>query len=64
MNTHACIRTTAIDANQRDWNVILALDCIDSYDREHHEVSLRYMQDRLATVMTNPDILSALHRPD
>jgi len=64
INTHACIRTTAIDAYQRDWNVILALDCIDSYDREHHEVSLRYMKDRMATVMSNSDILLALHRPD
>jgi nicotinamidase-related amidase len=64
INTHACIRTTAIDAYQRDWNVILALDCIDSYDREHHEVSLRYMKDKLATVMSNADILSALHRAE
>ena len=64
INTHACIRTTAIDAYQRDWNVVLALDCIDSYDREHHDVSLRYMKDRMATVMTNQDILLALHQPD
>ncbi len=56
--------TTAIDAYQRDWNVILALDCIDSYDQEHHEVSLRYMKDKLATVMSNADILSALHRAE
>jgi nicotinamidase-related amidase len=64
INTHACIRTTAIDAYQRDWNVILALDCIDSYDREHHEVSVRYMKDKMATVMSNADILSALRRSD
>jgi nicotinamidase-related amidase len=64
INTHACIRTTAIDAYQRDWNVILALDCIDSYDREHHEVSLRYMKDKMATAMSNADILSALRRSD
>jgi nicotinamidase-related amidase len=62
INTHACIRTTAIDAYQRDWNVILALDCIDSYDREHHEVSLRYMKDKIAAVMSNADIFSALQR--
>lgn len=60
INTHACIRTTAIDAYQRDWPVVLALDCIDSYDREHHDVSLRYMKDRLATVMTNREIEAAL----
>jgi nicotinamidase-related amidase len=45
-HTHACIRTTAIDAYQRDWDVVLAADCVDSYDREHHDVSLRYMQGR------------------
>jgi nicotinamidase-related amidase len=60
INTHACIRTTAIDAYQRDWPVVLALDCIDSYDREHHEISLRYMKDKLAKVMTNREIESAL----
>lgn len=60
INTHACIRTTAIDAYQRDWPVVVALDCIDSYDREHHEVSLKYMNDRLASVMGNAEILAAL----
>ena len=61
INTHACIRTAAIDAYQRDWPVILAADCIDSYDREHHEMSLRYMKDKIAAVMTNHEIRSALH---
>ena len=60
INTHACIRTTAIDAYQRDWPVVVALDCIDSYDREHHEVSLKYMKDKLASVMSNAEILSEL----
>jgi nicotinamidase-related amidase len=59
INTHACIRTTAIDAYQRDWPVVLAADCVDSYDQEHHEISLRYMKDRLATVMSNEEIRSA-----
>ena len=60
INTHACIRTTAIDAYQRDWHVTLAADCVDSYDREHHEISLRYMKDKLAALMTNEEIRSAL----
>jgi nicotinamidase-related amidase len=60
INTHACIRMTAIDAYQRDWPVILAFDCIDSYDREHHEISLRYMKDKIAAVMTDREIESAL----
>ena len=33
INTHACVRMTAIDAYQRDWRVIIAADCVDSYDR-------------------------------
>jgi maleamate amidohydrolase len=63
INTHACIRTTAIDAYQRDWSVILAADCIDSYDQEHHEISLRYMKDKIAAVMSNEEIRSALCPP-
>ncbi len=60
VNTHACIRTTAIDAYQRDWQVVLAVDCIDSYDKEHHDVSLRYMKDKIARVMTNTQIAEDL----
>ena len=60
INTHACIRTTAIDAYQRDWPVVLAADCIDSHDQEHHDISLRYMKDRIARVMSNEEIRSAL----
>ena len=56
INTHACIRMTAIDAYQRDMPVILASECIDSYDREHHEISLRYMKDKIAVVLTNAEI--------
>jgi nicotinamidase-related amidase len=57
VNTHACIRTTVVDAYQRDYDVILASDCIDSADAEHHDVSLRYMEGKLATSVGNPDIL-------
>jgi nicotinamidase-related amidase len=64
INTHACIRTAAIDAYQRDWPVVLAEDCIDSYDREHHEISLRYMRDKIASVMTNREIEQALRKAD
>lgn len=64
INTHACIRTTAIDAYQRDWPVVLASDCIDSYDHEHHEISLRYMQNKIAVLFTNQEIESALRRAE
>jgi isochorismate hydrolase len=62
INTHACIRMTAIDAYQRDIPVILAADCIGSYDREHHEISLRYMKDKIAVVMSNGELAAACAR--
>ncbi|MGO9576255.1 MAG: isochorismatase family protein [Terriglobales bacterium] len=54
------MRATAIDAYQRDWPVILASDRIDSYDQEHHEISLRYMKDKIAALLSNEEIRSAL----
>lgn len=60
VNTHACVRTTVVDAYQRDYDVILAKDCIDSLDREHHEVTWRYMDGKLGRGMTNGEILAWL----
>jgi hypothetical protein len=50
----------AIDAYQRDWRVVLAVDCLDSYDREHHEISLRHMQGKIAALMSNDEIRKEL----
>jgi nicotinamidase-related amidase len=63
INTHACIRMAAIDAYQRDWEVILAADCVDSYDREHHDISLRYMKGKIASLMSNDEIRGMLALP-
>lgn len=60
VNTHACIRTTVVDAYQRDYDVILAKDCIDSLDREHHDVTWRYMDGKLGRGMANEAIRTLL----
>jgi nicotinamidase-related amidase len=60
INTHACVRMTVIDAYQRDFEVVLALDCIDSYDQEHHQVSLRYLTAGICAGKTNPEIFDLL----
>jgi nicotinamidase-related amidase len=60
INTHACVRMTAIDAYQRDWKIIVAADCVDSYDREHHRISLKYMKGSIASIMTNDEIMRFL----
>jgi len=60
INTHACVRTTVIDAYQRDYEVLLARNCIASYDEEHHRVSWQYMDGKLGRGMTNSEIVALL----
>jgi nicotinamidase-related amidase len=60
VNTHACIRATVVDAYQRYCEVILARECIESHDGEHHDMSLRYMDGKLGRGMDNREIRSLL----
>jgi isochorismate hydrolase len=57
VNTHACARTTAIDAYQHDYPVYVISDCVGSYDQEHHEVSLRYIDGKIGTVLSLADFI-------
>ena len=52
VNTHACIRTAAIDAYQRDFQVIIVRDCVASKDLTHHEITLDYLDGGVAAVTT------------
>jgi nicotinamidase-related amidase len=56
VNSHACIRTTAIDAYQRDYHVLLAREAISSYDEEYHRESMRYLERSIGTVLTNAEL--------
>jgi nicotinamidase-related amidase len=60
INTHACVRMTAIDAYQRDYEVVLAKECIASYDVAHHEVTLRYMDGKIAQILSNTEIFDLI----
>ncbi len=60
VNTHACVRTTAIDAYQRDMRVLLASDCIDSLDAEHARISMAYMHGKIGIAMTNAEIAEVI----
>jgi len=64
VNTHACVRTTVIDAYQRDYRVVIATDCIASYDQEHHDVTMRYLGGKMAQLMSNAEVSSLLLSPD
>ncbi len=52
VNTHACIRTAAIDAYQRDFQVTIVRECVASKDVEHHEITLDYLAGGIATLVT------------
>ena len=60
VNTHACVRTTAIDAYQRDIRVLLASGCLASHDPEHGRISMAYMDRNIAVAMTNDQILDSM----
>ena len=63
VNTHACVRMTAVDAYQRDYDVAIVTDCVGSYDREHHNVSLRYMDGKIGRVMPLRTFLAEVEQP-
>lgn len=60
INTHACVRTTVIDAYQRDYKVVLATDCVAAYDEAHHEMTKRYLEGAIAQLLPNDAILKML----
>jgi isochorismate hydrolase len=64
VNTHACVRTTAIDAYQRDLDVIIAREAVGSYDKTHEAVSLRYMDGKIASVVSVAELLSRMRGGD
>jgi nicotinamidase-related amidase len=52
VNTHACIRTAAIDAYQRDLEVAIVRECVASKDAHHHDVTLDYLDGGVARVVS------------
>jgi nicotinamidase-related amidase len=51
VNTHACIRVAAIDAYQRDFEVLIVRECVASKDVHHHDVTLDYLDGGVARVV-------------
>lgn len=60
VNTQACIRTTAIDAYQRDLRVLFAKEGISSYDDEFHRESMRYLEQSIGRALTNEQLKTML----
>ncbi|MFH1399284.1 MAG: isochorismatase family cysteine hydrolase [Candidatus Woesearchaeota archaeon] len=61
INSHACIRMTAMDAFQRDMEVIIAKDCVSSWDKDHHNITLKYLENAVKIkVFSNSQIAEFL----
>lgn len=60
VNSHACIRTAAIDAYQRDLNVVIPCECVASNDLEHHDVTLRYLSREIARVQPLKEVVQGI----
>jgi len=45
---------------QRDYGVVLASECIGSRNGEHHYVTIRYLNGKMARLMSNADIIRLL----
>ena len=56
VNTHACIRMAAIDAYQRDLEVTIPLECVASYDQEHHEITLKYLRQHMVRIIKTAEL--------
>jgi nicotinamidase-related amidase len=59
VNIHACVRMTAIDAYQRDLDVIIPREAVGSYDREHGEVviALHGRENRVSCAARSRDVM-------
>ncbi len=57
VNTHACIRASAVDACQRDFAVVIPTDCVASYDEQYHNESLRYLSSRIGRIMSSDELM-------
>lgn len=60
VNTHACVRATAIDAYQLDLRVLLASDCLASHDPEHGRISMAYMDGNIGMAVSNDRIIEGM----
>ena len=64
VNSHACIRTAAMDANQRDFPVTIVRECVASKDLKHHDITMEYLDGGIATLVTLSEFQKELRLRD
>lgn len=62
INTHACIRTSVVDAFMRDYRVFIPEECVASYDSEYHKSSMKYFSKRIALVLNLEEMIKRIEQ--
>ena len=57
ITTAWCVRSTAVDAYQRDYEVIIASECTAAFTEAAHRESLEAMDGYIADALSNAEIL-------
>ncbi len=60
ITTAWCVRSTAVDAYQRDYRVLLAQDAMAAFTERDHLESLNAMNGLVGTVLSNAEIANRL----
>ncbi len=60
ITTAWCIRTTAVDAYQRDFNILIAKEGIAAFNERDHRDSVHAMDGYIATLLSNNEILKCM----
>jgi isochorismate hydrolase len=64
INTHACIRTSVVDAFMRDYRVFIPEECVASYDHEYHTETMEYFSRRIAMVLPLDELIQRINNND
>ena len=60
VKTNACIRVSAIDAYQYDYNVIIPRDCVASSDEKEHFATLEYLSLGIVAVNDLEQVINSI----
>lgn len=61
INTHACIRTSAVDAFMRDYRVFIPEECVASYNNEYHHETIKYLSQRIAAMVPLDELVRRIN---
>lgn len=61
LHAHLCVRHTSADAFQYGYDVIAAIDCMDSFTKEDYEYGIKYLHDVYgAKLLTADEVLKLI----